>query len=212
VPIIKTLAEDETRAMHRRRWRRNMKSGICVLTALLALICAGNAAAQRGGSIAHSGVAMGAPHASVGRPAFVARPAFVSQSFATHSFVGHPFVGHPHVGRPFTHTHAPFPRTRIIVAPVLYFPPPPLYYAPPPAYYAPPAYADPNYYAQPSYPSDSYYAPPAASDPQYQPPVAQAPQSPDYLYFCPDTRQYYPAVAECASGWLKVVPDSGTIR
>jgi hypothetical protein len=31
-----------------------------------------------------------------------------------------------------------------------------------------------------------------------------------YLYYCPDTRRYYPDVTECRSGWLKVVPDDAT--
>ena len=29
-----------------------------------------------------------------------------------------------------------------------------------------------------------------------------------YRYFCPESRKYYPEVNNCASAWLKVVPDS----
>lgn len=32
------------------------------------------------------------------------------------------------------------------------------------------------------------------------------PGASDYWYFCPDSRQYFPYVQDCASGWLTVVP------
>ena len=174
-----------------------MKAYASVLATLLAAIYASDVAAHPGRSFARSGVVVSAPARVI---VIVARPAFVSQSF---------------VARPFV--RAPFPRTRIVAVPIVFFPPPLVYYVPSAAYYG-----DPGYYAPPSYPSGSYYVPPVACDPQYQPPptgpaqpqppAAQAPQAPDYQYFCPDTRLYYPATAECASGWLKVVPDSGSIR
>jgi hypothetical protein len=177
-----------------------MKAGTFVLTALLAVICADNAAADRGHSAGHSsghsGAAASAPaHVHVARPGFVAHP----------------------------YAHAPLPH-RIVAPPVVYYTPRPIHYRPALIYYVPPVayYPPPVYYAPPVYPSGAYYPAPVAGDPQYYPPatdyieqpppVAQAPQGPDYLYFCPDTRLYYPAVAECASGWLRVVPDSGTIR
>ena len=53
--------------------------------------------------------------------------------------------------------------------------------------------------AAPYYPPTSYYVPPPA-------PVEQGL---NYRYFCPDTRQYYPEVKECASGWLTVLPGRG---
>jgi hypothetical protein len=61
--------------------------------------------------------------------------------------------------------------------------PPAYYYPPPPAYYYPP----PAYYPAPS--------------------VTYVPAAPPYRYYCPELREYYPIVAECASGWLRVIPE-----
>lgn len=36
-----------------------------------------------------------------------------------------------------------------------------------------------------------------------------APGPADYLYFCPDSRRYYPDVLDCPSGGLAVVPGVG---
>ena len=30
----------------------------------------------------------------------------------------------------------------------------------------------------------------------------------NYWYYCPDPQGYYPYIRECASGWMKVVPDA----
>ena len=30
----------------------------------------------------------------------------------------------------------------------------------------------------------------------------------NYWYYCPDPQGYYPYIRQCASGWLKVVPDT----
>lgn len=53
-----------------------------------------------------------------------------------------------------------------------------------------------------------YYYPPAYVPPAYveEPPVSYIEQSDQVLYYCPDSRAYYPNVATCPSPWLKVVP------
>jgi hypothetical protein len=53
-----------------------------------------------------------------------------------------------------------------------------------------------------------YYAPPPYVPPAYveEPPVSYIEQSDQVLYYCPDSRAYYPNVATCPSPWLKVVP------
>lgn len=45
---------------------------------------------------------------------------------------------------------------------------------------------------------------------QQQPPVYVQPeqQEEDYWYYCPDPQGYYPYIRDCASGWMKVVPDA----
>ena len=68
----------------------------------------------------------------------------------------------------------------------------------------------------PAYGTWFWYYPPAFSyglaSPFYAMPPAfaggsgYAPGTSEYWYFCPDSRQYYPYVRECASGWLAVVP------
>ena len=62
------------------------------------------------------------------------------------------------------------------------------------------------YYAPLPYPSSPppYGTPPATGAAQ-----SYAPGPPEYQYFCPDSRLYYPAVLECPSGWLAVVPGVG---
>jgi len=166
------------------------------LTAMLAVVCADNAAANRGHS---SGRSSGHSSAKASAPA--------------HAHATHPAnAAHSHFAH--SHVHAPLPRTRIVVAPLVIYRPAPIFYVPPVAYIPPPLY-----YVPPVYPSGAFYPAPVAGDPRYQPPtteyVEQPPsvaQAPQYQYFCPDTRLYYPAASECASGWLKVVPDSGSIR
>jgi hypothetical protein len=55
-----------------------------------------------------------------------------------------------------------------------------------------------------------YYYPPAYVPPAYveEPPVTYIEQAPaeQVLYYCPDSRAYYPSVTTCPSPWLKVVP------
>ncbi len=67
-------------------------------------------------------------------------------------------------------------------------------------YYYP--YYSPYYY--PYYYSES----PAVIERQPRAYTEPSPQSEDeyYWYFCPDSRNYYPYVKHCPSGWLKVVP------
>jgi len=78
----------------------------------------------------------------------------------------------------------------------------PYYY--PSAYYYPSTYYATPYYEQPVYvqqdPTAPRYVEPA--------PQANAPQSAPgaYWYFCPDSRQYYPYVQNCASSWQRVPP------
>lgn len=54
-----------------------------------------------------------------------------------------------------------------------------------------------------------YYAPPPVII-QQQPPVYVQPeqQEESYWYYCPDSQGYYPYIRDCASGWMKVVPDA----
>jgi hypothetical protein len=63
------------------------------------------------------------------------------------------------------------------------------------------------YYA---YPYDPYYYPPAYAEPGYvEPPanyIEQSAPAEQVLYYCPDSRAYYPNVTTCPSPWLKVVP------
>ncbi len=60
-----------------------------------------------------------------------------------------------------------------------------------PYYYYPPAYVPPA------------YVPPAYVE---APPVSYIEQSEQWIYYCPDSRAYYPNVTTCPSPWLKVVP------
>jgi len=61
--------------------------------------------------------------------------------------------------------------------------PPPIYYAPPPVVYAPPPVV--------------YVTPPA--------PRTYIEKTPQYSYYCQRPTGYYPQVARCPSGWMKVV-------
>ena len=70
---------------------------------------------------------------------------------------------------------------------------------------------DPWWWGAPGYPYYPYY--PYYSDPaviQHQPQeyIQRAPQQEQqyYWYFCPDSKNYYPYVKRCPSGWLRVVP------
>jgi hypothetical protein len=54
-----------------------------------------------------------------------------------------------------------------------------------------------------------FYAPPPVII-QQPPPVYVQPeqQEENYWYYCPDPQGYYPYIQNCASGWMKVVPDA----
>jgi len=75
----------------------------------------------------------------------------------------------------------------------------PLYY-PYYGYYGYYPYADyyPYDYAEPSYIQQD--------TPAYNPP--RGGQRSEYSYYCPDPAGYYPQVQTCATGWLRVVPQS----
>jgi hypothetical protein len=68
----------------------------------------------------------------------------------------------------------------------------------------------PWWWGAPAYPYyyDYYWPPPVVNQEQSQVYVEPAPQVEEqsYWYFCPDSRNYYPYVKRCPSGWLKVVP------
>lgn len=98
------------------------------------------------------------------------------------------FSGH-HAGARFAPRHHGFAYRPVRVYPRAVFVAPALLF--PPAYYAPPVF----------YPPAAYY--PA-------PPVYVEQPKPGFWYFCPDSRQYYPSVQECPSGWLMVPPGAGT--
>jgi hypothetical protein len=68
----------------------------------------------------------------------------------------------------------------------------------------------PWWWGAPVYPYyyDYYWPPPVVSQeqsPVYTQPTPQEEEE-SYWYFCPDSRNYYPYVKRCPSGWLKVVP------
>ncbi len=46
--------------------------------------------------------------------------------------------------------------------------------------------------------------------PRYHPPPPAygQPDQPYYWYYCPDSKEYYPYVKSCPSGWMRVVPDA----
>lgn len=66
---------------------------------------------------------------------------------------------------------------------------------------------DPWWWGPPAYPY-YYWEPPFVM--QEQPPVyvepTPQPEEEYYWYFCPDSKNYYPYVKQCPSGWLRVVP------
>jgi hypothetical protein len=114
-----------------------------------------------------------------------------------HGHGAHVFVG-VHSGPVFVHHPRPFFRHRTVIvgAPIVVAAAPlyPYYY--PPAYY-PPAYSTPPaYMEQPAYAEPPVYM----EQPAAQPPAAQV------LYYCPDSRDYYPNVPTCPSPWMKVLP------
>jgi len=83
----------------------------------------------------------------------------------------------------------------------------PYYY---PSYYYP-AYSYPYYDYPYSYGDSGEYieqgqAAPAAPAPRTG--QFQSGQYPTYSYYCPDPAGYYPQVATCAKGWLRVVPQN----
>jgi len=56
-----------------------------------------------------------------------------------------------------------------------------------------------------------YYAPPVVIQQQPQEYIQQQqPAAPEqqYWYFCPDPQGYYPYVAKCPKGWMKVLPST----
>jgi hypothetical protein len=53
------------------------------------------------------------------------------------------------------------------------------------------------------YPPTVVYSSPVVVE---QPASAYAPPEPQYWYYCPDSRTYYPYTQQCPSGWLQVVP------
>jgi hypothetical protein len=68
-----------------------------------------------------------------------------------------------------------------------------------------PGYAVPAYpYSYPyGYP---YIVPPVVVQPA---PPAYAPAPPYYWYYCGSAQAYYPYVAQCPEGWMRVVPPTG---
>ena len=66
----------------------------------------------------------------------------------------------------------------------------------------------PWWWGAPGYPYYPYYSEPAVIQQQPQEYMQRAPQQEEqyYWYFCPDSRNYYPYVKQCPSGWLRVVP------
>jgi len=68
-------------------------------------------------------------------------------------------------------------------------------------YYYPYGYYPYYYpYAYPDYPS---YPDPSTST---EPPVTYGAPEQNYWYYCKDAQAYYPYVASCPGGWMRVVP------
>jgi hypothetical protein len=61
------------------------------------------------------------------------------------------------------------------------------------------------FYPVPVYPYPDPYSPPMVAAPA-PPPSLQSP--PQYWYYCPSAKGYYPYVAECPEGWRPVVPQT----
>jgi hypothetical protein len=59
------------------------------------------------------------------------------------------------------------------------------------------------FYPVPVYPYPDPYIPPMVAAPA-PPPSPQSP--PQYWYYCPSMRGYYPYVTECPEGWTPVAP------
>jgi hypothetical protein len=67
------------------------------------------------------------------------------------------------------------------------------------------------WYAYPAvvYPYPDPYVPPTVVVQSPPPPApASAPAQPQYWYYCESQRAYYPYVAQCPEGWMKVVPQT----
>jgi len=67
-------------------------------------------------------------------------------------------------------------------------------------YYYPGYYPYYYPYAYPTYPS---YPDPSTST---EPPVTYGAPEQNYWYYCKDAQAYYPYVASCPGGWMRVVP------
>lgn len=81
------------------------------------------------------------------------------------------------------------------------------------SYWGPGYYGYPYAYSYP-YPYSSYDATPQVYI-QRDTGDAVAPANPgpsNYSYYCTDPAGYYPQIASCPRGWLKVVPNSGPPR
>jgi len=54
-----------------------------------------------------------------------------------------------------------------------------------------------------------YYYPPVYPVPAYSEPPVYIEQGSGVLYYCPDSRDYYPNVPTCPSPWMQVLPGAG---
>lgn len=61
-------------------------------------------------------------------------------------------------------------------------------------------------------PPPVYYAPPPVVYVTPPPPQTYIEKTPNYAYYCRRPAGYYPQVARCPDGWMKVVPDSPVSR
>jgi hypothetical protein len=80
----------------------------------------------------------------------------------------------------------------------------------------------PGWYGYSAYPYAYYPYYPYASPPavivqpnpqtyvQQAPPATEAPQPPNYWYYCAGSKAYYPYVRECPEGWMTVVPPASS--
>lgn len=62
--------------------------------------------------------------------------------------------------------------------------------------------------APPAYPYGYYYAPQPPVVVQQAPMVVAPNQDDAYWYYCENPKGYYPYVASCPGGWMKVVPNN----
>jgi len=82
----------------------------------------------------------------------------------------------------------------------------PGYYYP---YYYPYSYGGySSYYDYPYYDSGGYVEQGSGGYGQGYGQPAPAPSRPEYSYYCPDPAGYYPQVATCPKGWLRVLPQN----